>query len=274
MICRYLEPNEYGIWNSFVDESPQGSLFAKTFYLDSLNCKYRILVVEKNSIIQAGLILTRGFLHTYSNPFLTKYLGIIFKNFDGNFDKKFSNEIKLTGFLINKINGLGTFDYTFHPEYKYWLPFYWSNFKQQTYYSYRLNLIDLNQDILFARFSSELRNRIRKADKENLKISEDISFDIFFQIINNTFLIQGNKSLIKKEFLERFVKNLQDNNSIKIFCVKNLDNEILATSLVVFDKKDAFLLFHGLNRGAIEKGAHDFLIYHTILNFINISENK
>ena len=40
---RNLEKNEYEMWNEFVDKSPQGSIFAKTFWLDAVGTKYNIL---------------------------------------------------------------------------------------------------------------------------------------------------------------------------------------------------------------------------------------
>ena len=78
MKLNYLQSQEFNNWNDFVDKSPQGSLFCKTWYLKALGTDFEILVIEENMLIKAGIVLARNFMNSYSNPMFDKYLGVIF----------------------------------------------------------------------------------------------------------------------------------------------------------------------------------------------------
>ena len=59
MSLKYLEKDEYKKWNEFVDISPEGSIYGKTWYLDALKINYKILIVENSNSIIGGIVLTQ-----------------------------------------------------------------------------------------------------------------------------------------------------------------------------------------------------------------------
>ena len=59
-----LNMSEYYLWDKFVQESPQGTIFCKTWYLDALAIKYKILVVYEDEVIVAGIILAKNQINT------------------------------------------------------------------------------------------------------------------------------------------------------------------------------------------------------------------
>jgi len=76
MEFQILKSEDHENWDVFVDMSPQGSLFAKTYYLDAIGLPYKIGVLKKNDTIKAGIVLAKNELHLFANPLFAKYLGI------------------------------------------------------------------------------------------------------------------------------------------------------------------------------------------------------
>jgi hypothetical protein len=266
MEVRYLKEEEFDLWNEFVDESPEGSIYGKSWYLDALQSKYKILVTINDKEIYAGIVLTKNEIGTYSNPLLCKYLGIFYKRLDGNKQKNESKRVQLAKELIEEMKGIKTFDYTFHPNYKNWLPFYWAGFKQTTKYSYRL---DLNKDIneLYKNFHKDHRYEIRKAEDSGVKLSYQYNFESFYQLIDYTFKSQGSSAPFNRMILENYINELQKQKSI-MFINSQDEKEITATLACVYDNNTAFLILNGSNDIGRKKGHNTFLIFQTLNFFI------
>ena len=49
--------NSFDAWNDFVSESPQGTIFSHTYYLELAVDKYKLFWVKKGSQIKAGIVL-------------------------------------------------------------------------------------------------------------------------------------------------------------------------------------------------------------------------
>ena len=77
MEAQILNKTEYNVWDNFVDESFQGSIYSKSYYLNSIGCSFDIYTVEENSRIIAGIILSKNEIGIYSNSLFVKYLGIL-----------------------------------------------------------------------------------------------------------------------------------------------------------------------------------------------------
>ena len=140
MNLKVLNKKQYNIWNKFVENSPQGSIFSYSWYLDALQCNYKILVVLESDEILAGIVLPKNEINTYSNPMLDKYLGVLYKNYDKLSHRVIEKQYKIAEQISNHLKKYKSFDYYFHPEFKNWIPFYWNGFCQQTRYTYRINL--------------------------------------------------------------------------------------------------------------------------------------
>jgi ribosomal protein S18 acetylase RimI-like enzyme len=69
MALTLIECTDKERWNRFAEESPHGSIFCLTPFLDALKVEYRLLFVEDRGVPQAGLPLL---LHD-SQPYPTQY---------------------------------------------------------------------------------------------------------------------------------------------------------------------------------------------------------
>jgi hypothetical protein len=266
MVLNKLDKNRYKEWNNFVNNSKQGSIFSKTWYLDALQVPYEILAIEDKGKIKAGIILAKNEINTFSNPMLDKYLGVLFLNEDGNHQKIISKQYKYMELIISQLKQIKSFDYYFHPSFQNWIPFSWGGFTQQTRYTYRIN----NQkslDEIYASFHGNLKNDIKNAQKEQVTIKQNISFDELWKQVNKTFIRQGSKSPFKKEKLRHFILELRKREVFVSFGAYNSSGECIAVCGLVHEEKSSYLLLNGIDIENQVRGANAYMIYESIKFF-------
>ena len=264
MEIQYLKNEDISIWDDFIERSPQRSIFGKSWYLDALNIHYRILVAIKNDEIISGIILTKNEIKTYSNPLLVKYLGIYYKPFKGKSYNIITQQNKVASLLLNELVKFKTFDYTFHPSFVNWLPFFWKNFRQQTLYTYYINFMNKSIEEIFSNFHSKLKNEIKYAQMQQYQIVYELDFDLFYRIHEKTFLRQGGRSPFKKNELATFCRVLTKKKAIQLIGIKDSKNTLMAVSGIVYDQHISHLLFNGFDPNTISRGANEYLIFKTI----------
>lgn len=255
------------LWNSLVQNSPQGSIFSESWYLDALKVDYKILcVIDKADNILAGIILAKNQINTYSNPMLDKYLGVIIKGENALSHKTISKQYKVVELLSKELIKYKSFDYYFHPQYKNWIPFYWNGFAQQTRYTYRINL-SLEIKEIQGKFHGNLKNDIRNAIKSNIHIYKNTEFDVFFNIINKTFLRQGSNAPFNRVKLKSFIKELTLKRRFVSFKALNQDGDTIAVCGLINEEKSSYLILNGIDNDKLIRGANALMILEAIKYF-------
>jgi hypothetical protein len=267
MKVKYIQSQEYNKWNDFVDKSPQGSIFCKTWYLKTLGVNFEILVIEENLLIKAGIVLAKNFMNSYSNPMFDKYLGVIFSFESKVTQKVVSKQYKMLSAIVDEVKKFKSFDYHFHPNFKNWIPFFWEDFSQQTRYTYRICYSDKSLESIYSCFHSNLKNDINFSQKNNIKITMDVPMDLFFEIINKTFLRQGSKAPFNKNKIQNYINKLSELNHYRSFSAEDKEGNILAVCGIVFDTNSSFLILNGIDIENHIRGANAMMIYESIKYF-------
>jgi hypothetical protein len=259
----FLKPEKYDEWNDFVDRSPQGSIFAKTFYLDALGALYKIAVLRDGGEIQGGIILSKNEIGVYSNPLLAKYLGILVRPTEGKYVNRLNVEKQIVEEIVSNIEWSNTFDYTFHPAFKNWLPFYWKGYRQEVRYTYRIeNLSQLAK--VWQGVESRVRKNMRKAKKCGIIIKEEVPPKIFYNIWEATFKKQGGSAPVSYALFEKFWTGLSAQHAIKILAAVDQYGRYHAVSGIVYDAKTSFLLFNGMDGKLPNYEANTLLVLESI----------
>ena len=270
MEFKILNRVDHESWNQFVDMSPQGSVFAKTFYLDAVGLPYKIGVLQKNNTIKGGIVLAKNELHLFSNPLFAKYLGILLCPIESKYVNRITEEKKIIEKIVAHLNH-SSFDYTFHPEFKNWLPFYWKGYRQTTRYTYRIaNLKSIDQIMQDA--ESRVRKNIRKAEKHDIYVEDTISLADFYRINELSFKRQGGPIPYSLAFFTKFYNQLKAHNAIQLLAAKDMKNQIHAVCGIVYDGKCAYLLFNGSNPDVANVEANTFLVMRTIDHAANVTD--
>ena len=265
-----LPEKKFENWNAFVDSSAQGSIFCKTWYLNILNADYDIYCLYDNNKIKAGFAYTRDVLGFRSNPLFVKYLGVLLEPIDGSLISRRFKEESLTEQILSLLSKNKQFNYTFHPNYPNWLPFYWKGYRQQTRYTYILNL-SKGWEQIWASVKNTVRTDYRKAEKNGIEIRE-ISPDDFYSIYKKTFQRQGgNPPLGFARFLN-ICNKLIKINAVKLIASVNSDNEFLAAAGILIEKKATYLIWCGYDHTKCVGGEQTYAILNAIRSVIGISE--
>jgi len=272
MKARYLDLSEYYEWNLFVDKSPQGSIYTKTWYLNSFDAIYRILAVFNDNEILGGVVLTKNEIGLFSNPMLSKYLGVLFFPFDGNEYMKESKRRNVLKALIPFLKKIRTFNYTFSTEFNSYLPFYWENFRDTTHYTYQIDLLNNDKESLFRGLYSKLKTEIMYAEKNNYRLVDSVAFNDFYFVLEKTFKKQGGDAPWKYDKLEQYVNILKKTKNIElngVYC--NSSNKLIAVAGLLYDDRSCYLIFNGVDYENIKRGANEFLIFYSIVSMLKKS---
>jgi hypothetical protein len=160
-------------YDRFVAESPQGSVFCMSWWLDAVapGAWRAHEVEEKERIVAAWPTVVRttrlGLAHVGAP--LTPFLGPLFPPGEGA--RRRSREIRLVDALLDRLGGYAHLEARCNPAFDYWTPLRWHEFEQTTQYTWRLDdLSDL--DAVFAGFRENIRGHVRAAEKSGMTVGE------------------------------------------------------------------------------------------------------
>lgn len=257
MTVTTLHEEAFDQWNDFVDASPQCSLFAKTWYLKALDISFEIVVCSKKEVIKGGIVLTKNKWAYYINPVLCKYLGIYFFPFEGNAYTVESRQREVQNALLEHINQLNSFEYTFHPKYLNWMPFERTGFKQTTRYTYIMPLADLDEGEVISNLNGRLRNKIVKAS--TLDFQEVTDFSTAIPVLETTYKKQGLDLPISKGRLENLIQALNQHHAFQLMGAYDGQHQLQSVLGMFYDHRTAYLILNGVEESA-ENGVNEALI--------------
>jgi hypothetical protein len=255
-------------WDNFVDYSPQGNIFCRSWWLRCVwPGGFDILILKKSGEIVAGMPYSISHKYGYSSirmPNLTQTLGVLLgKPSSNKYETNISNEMERIKLLVESIPKVKYFCMNFHYNFTNWLPFYWSNFKQTTRYTYLINDLSNLKEIEDS-FSAKTRNTIKKALKLGITIVESENVDDFLALNRKTFARQGLKLPYSEDLVRRINQECANREARKIFLAKDADNKIHSALFVIFDKFSMYNLMQGGDPDLRDSGANSLAMWHSI----------
>lgn len=162
-------------WDTFVARSPQGSLYANSWYMDALIPGWQALVVCKGDAWQAVMPLgiRRKYGISYAlQPSFCQYLGVLFAPFEGKIHKITHRKREVLQALLGAMpRELRYWSYHFSPSFDYFLPFSHERCSITPRVNHRLDL-DRPLQQIEANFSSSITNHLKKAQLHGLTCRE------------------------------------------------------------------------------------------------------
>ncbi|MDW7646083.1 MAG: GNAT family N-acetyltransferase [Desulfuromonadales bacterium] len=255
----------YEAWDRFVDISPQGCIFCKSWWLDAVAPGgYSIMVAYRNGSLVGGipLIQKRGrFARGYGMPPLTQTLGILLRPFDLAYTERISEEKRIIECLVDALGNLDFFGQNFHYNFQNWMPFMWRGYRQTTRYTYVLeNIKDTEQ--LWRGLAKNIRSDINKAYRLGLSLVEERSApDVFWETYKSTFSRQNMEAPVQFPFFSRFDDKLGKLDKRRMFLVIDPQRRVHAGIYLVFDNNYAYYLMGGGNPELRNSGASAFGLF-------------
>lgn len=261
---RYLEPSEYALWDALVDISPQGSVFCRSWWLNTVG-DVRVLACFSGNQIIAGipLYVEKHFgIPVCTMPKLTRAWGVIMRPLDGKTVSASSRETKILRAFAVELSQYTLFFQAFHPCLSNWLPFYWSGFRQTTRFTYVLDdLSDLSR--VWQGMSESTRRQIRKAEKAGLTVVQ-CGIDEVYRCECQSFLRQGRKPTHSESLLSSLYDSAKANNSGACFAVVDRKETVYAARFLVWDKNRAYYLVAGADSELRASGANSLGMWSAI----------
>lgn len=264
-----LDPSDrFEQWDAFVDSSPQGSIFCRSWWLQAV-CpdRFSILILKERGEIVAGMPLPyrqRRGLRYLEMPKLTQTLGpLLPPPRSPKYHSQISREIELLEHLIQGMPQYDRFSMRCHYDFSNWLPFYWAGYRQTTKYTYVIEeLTDLEG--IFEGMCSSYRNKIRKSRKSGIKVLESDDIEALLALTRKTFDRQGLNLPYSEELVKRIDQACAERNQRRIFLTRDARGRTHSALFVVYDNKSMYNLIQGSDPDLRHSGANIFAMWHSI----------
>lgn len=255
-------------------------LFSQWYWLDSVCGKddWDVIILENRNEILATIPYSIS-IDEFGNKVIQKIpltqnngAFIFYRKDIEKYETRLSFEMKVINLVIDEIEKLPIKKYRqyYHYNFTNWLPFYWRGYKQTTRYTY---VIDKNKTIdeIYKGFDGQIRKALKKAEK-SLEVKENLDSKIFYSLVEKTYSRQNIKIPFGYDTLKNIYKNLEENNSLKIFYAVDKEKNIHSAVLMGIDQESVYYLISGTDEKFRNSQALTLLIYQGIL--LAIKENK
>ena len=262
---RYLTPEEYPVWDTLVDISPQGSIFCKSWWLKAVDARPRVLGYFEYGHLIAGIPLhfeRRMGLKICCMPKLIQTWGVIMEPLSGKIETMASREVQILEVFAEHLAQESIFVQSFHPSSQNWLPFYWKGFTQTSHYTYVLEELS-SLDNVWEGLAKKQRAKIRKAQKHGLCV-KPCSPETVFKASMKTFLRQGKRTPYSYEYLRSLCNAAQENNAGTCFAVEDREGNVHTAGFFIWDSKRGYFLAGGHDPLVKDCGGVSLLIWRLI----------
>lgn len=258
------------VWDEFVGQSPQGSIFALSAYLDIIAPKWSaVIVFDDHERITAALPLTTSskFSIKYAaQPILAKYLGLMFGN---GGDKTVYNEYhyksKFAKLIIDHIPvSIRYFSYNFSPAFDYPVPFHWAGFVLEPKYTYYLDISKSCEEIR-SHFKNSLRNKLSGFNSGNFTVDINKDFEEHEKVFGTRFTYRDFN--ITDEYfrkLKEIYEVFMPRDMARFYSIRSQGGETAASILFLYFRKTIYFYLGLLNPEFKEFPVKPYLINREI----------
>jgi lipid II:glycine glycyltransferase (peptidoglycan interpeptide bridge formation enzyme) len=265
---------KYSEFCSMEDKLP---LFFHPWWLDSVcsDGNWDAIVLEKNKVVVGVypyLVKERlNYFKVLTMPPFTPFLGPYIKYpEDLRGYEKASYEKEVLGNFINELPDFDKFVQLFNYDIRNWLPFYWRDFLQTTYYSYIIEDIS-DPERIKSEFHPNKQQEIKKAEKI-VNVQFDLPPEEFYAFHKKALEKHGQKISYSLDLFRRIHQATKDNNAGRILYATDGD-QIYASLFFVWDKRSGYNLITANDPDFRKSGALSLLIYEAISFLSKHTEN-
>ena len=263
---RPLTEDEWSLWDDFVDESPGGTLFHKSFWLKASGRSFVIYGYFRGKELYAGIALScraKFGIRVAQQPELTPYSGVLFKERDAKYVSKLGAEKEASRKIAQRLKS------DFHLVRLYFSPgpvdlqpFIWEGFSPGIMYTYIIQLDKSLEDIWKA-MEDNVRNHIRKARKDGITITKGDDFNQTINLVEKTFARQNTK-VHDQPTVSSYNEVLAERSQCKSFLAKDKDGDYIAAAYIVWDNRRSYYLLGGYDSEKSHSGALALVLWEAI----------
>jgi hypothetical protein len=197
-----------------------------------------------------------GFRYATMPPFV-KYMG----PWEATPSKDLGAQHAVLQELLAKMPRLDGFMQNFHYRLQNWLPFYWNGFRQETRYTYLLNI--QNTDAVFRGINRNMRRNILKAEERvRLECSDDAHR--FFALNALSFARKGLIPPFSKQVFLRHDAALAERGQRQIFFAVDPQGRTHSAAYLIWDTHSAYYHLSGDDPALRSSGAGIWILWQAI----------
>ncbi len=256
--------NSKEAYREFCKSQKEMPIFSQAWYLDAVTqeANWDVLLHRKNNQIVGSLpyyIQKKMFFKLSIMPLMTKMMGpYLIPEL-----RRRRHEIKIYKDFIDRLPKSDFFSQNFHYAVKNWLPFYWANFQQTTYYSYVIpDLSDL--EAVYNNFNSDYRNNKIKKAASLVTCKTDLSLEQFYKVKKMSFDRQSMSFPFSFDYLKKYDEILVENNARKMFFAVDQEDKVHSVVYLIWDNQRAYYHLAGDDPSLRNSGAGVFLVWEAI----------
>jgi hypothetical protein len=246
---RELAESEYGIWDDLVKNSPHGTIFHRSAWLqtcsNSLGKQLEVYgCFEREDLIGGCSVFVDKswlFRSADSNAAMTPYGGLILRPpASSDVRREEARYGTIVGSLL-EIFEEKKFDrirIANSPEFLDIRPFTWNGWQGRVYYTYYLDLTGA-----FAQnISKSARWSVRKGITSNLVIRklQHPDAESYYRMFSMTFQRQNLKPPVGVKFLQSILEMLDRERAGEVWTAETVDGDLACAEIVIWDEKRAY----------------------------------
>jgi GNAT superfamily N-acetyltransferase len=261
---RYLLPDEFCVWDKFVDTSPQGSVFSRSWWLSALGGTVRILGYFKRGQLLAGMPLyfeKRFGIEICTMPKLTQTLGPILAPLNGRHVNAAWEEMEILSAFAKELARYHVVFQALHPSLQNWCPFYWNGFSQTSRATHIINLAPI--DKVWANMAHRTRRSVRAAERSGVRVIP-CSPEEVWAAEQKTFALQGMNVPHTVEYLRGLYSAAKAHDSGECFAAVDADHRVHAAAFAVWDHNRFYAIALGGDPELRGRGSTSLLVWHML----------
>ena len=259
-MIRYLTHNQIDVqrWDECIAQSPDGNVYAWSWYLDVVHPDWEALVDDDYETIMPLTSNKKFGINYLFQPFFTQKFGVFGKKelteekieqFLEAIPKKFKfAEFRIGGTCLNGFKAAAMKDVKAHRNIE----------------------LSLTPDysVIAANYNSNTKRNLAKAQKQGLTIVEDIEPSVIIELFrNNKGKDVKHWGDVEYERLLRLVETAQSHDQCMVLGAQNTDNQLIAGAFFMMSHNKIVFLFSGSDESNKENHGLTFLLDHIIQRF-------
>lgn len=262
------------LWDDFVDNSRQGSIFCKSAFMAALGKQVeRWLLSEDDRAVAAYPVLleSRG-TPAFAPHAYTMYQGLMFHESvdEQALHRRVQHKLKLTDFLLEELSArYPRISLCTHPNLDDIRSFLWFNyhstdkgiFQVHTRYTGLLSLASFEQQSFLSQVRSLRKREFVRATKDGYQITESQDVATLDRLHGLTFERQGlTRSDTDVVLLQDIAEAALKHKFGRCMTAVSSNGEIASANLILFDKRTAYYLFGANDPDFRSSGASTYLM--------------
>ena len=259
---RPVTEREFEQWDEFVRQSPQGTLFHSTPWLNASNIPFRLYGCFRGEEWRGGFAAGVTGPRAGGHPLFTPYMGLLLPKSDARYVTTLStNKGIATEFARFLKTEFDSMEFRLPPEIVDLQPFIWADYRAGIRYTYRLDVSDLKA--VLANMDKSRRNAFSSARRDGIAIDDSALFSEVIRISEKILARQGPVTdLCRAAF--RYNEALEQIGRCRGFIARRESGEPLAAIWIVWDDRRMYGLVSAYEEHSASNNAVSLAIWRAI----------